>query len=171
MTDPEILPLAADKATRRTWRTVLAVAAVGVVLVVVVAYAGRRAIAREALTGWLTSQGVESEVAFSTFGPGGFTGTLRIGPAASPDLTAQVAEVRYGLTGWWAGKPFGATVTSVRLVRPVIKARWTDGRLSLGALDPLIDTLRKRPPRPDARQPAIVVEDARLRLDTDYGPL
>lgn len=171
MTDPEILPLAADKAMRRTWRTVLAVAAVGVVLVVVVAYAGRRAIAREALTGWLTSQGVESEVAFSTFGPGGFTGTLRIGPAASPDLTAQVAEVRYGLTGWWAGKPFGATVTSVRLVRPVIKARWTDGRLSLGALDPLIDTLRKRPPRPDARQPAIVVEDARLRLDTDYGPL
>lgn len=136
MTDPEILPLAADKATRRTWRTVLVLAAVAVVLVMAAAYAGRRAIAREALTGWLKSQGVESEVAFSTFGPGGFTGTLRIGPAANPDLTAQVAEVRYGFTGWWAGKPFGATVTSVRLVRPAIKGRWTDGRLTLGALDP-----------------------------------
>ena len=140
-------------------------------LVMAAAYAGRRAIAREALTGWLRSQGVESQVSFSTFGPGGFTGTLRIGPAANPDLTAQVAEVRYGLIGWWAGQPFGATVTSVRLVRPVIKGRWKDGRLTLGALDPLIDTLRKRPPRPDARQPRIVVEDARLRLDTDHGPL
>ena len=171
MTDPEILPLAADKATRRTWRTVLVLVAVAVVLVMAAAYAGRRAIAREALTGWLRSHGVESQVAFSTFGPGGFTGTLRIGPAANPDLTAQVAEVRYGLTGWWAGKPFGATVTSVRLVHPVIKGRWKEGRLTLGALDPLVDTLRKRPPRPDARQPRIVVEDARLRLDTDYGPL
>ena len=171
MTDPEILPLATDKAVRRTWRTVLVVGAVLALVLVALAYAGRRALAREALTGWLRSQGVESEVAFSTFGPGRFTGTLRIGPAANPDLTAQVAEVRYGLTGWWAGKPFGATVTSVRLVRPVIKGRWTDGRLALGELDPLIATLRKRPPRPDARQPRIVVEDARLRLDTDYGPL
>ncbi|CAN5689938.1 YdbH domain-containing protein [soil metagenome] len=167
MTDPEILPLTAQ----RTWRTALVLLAVAVLLAMAAAYAGRRALAREALTGWLRSQGVESEVAFSTFGPGGFTGTLRIGPAAHPDLTAQVAEVRYGLTGWWAGKPFGATVTSVRLVRPVIKARWTAGRLSLGELDPLIATLRKRPPSPDARQPRIVVEDARLRLDTDYGPL
>ncbi|WP_340644932.1 YdbH domain-containing protein [Phenylobacterium sp.] len=171
MTDPEIIPLATAKATRRTWRTVLVLAGVTVALILVVAYGGRRVIAREALTGWLRSQGVESQVAFATFGPGGFTGTLRIGPAANPDLTAQVAEVRYGLTGWWAGKPFGATVTAVRLVRPVIKGRWTNGRLSLGALDPLIETLRKRPPRPDARQPRIVVEDARLRLDTDYGPL
>ncbi|MBR7621523.1 YdbH domain-containing protein [Phenylobacterium sp. 20VBR1] len=171
MTDPEILPLAADKATRRTWRTVLVLTALVVLLVMSLLYAGRRVIAREALTGWLRSQGVESEVTFSTFGPGGFTGTLRIGPATKPDLIAQVAEVRYGLTGWWAGKPFGATVTSVRLVRPVIKGRWTDGRLSLGELDPLIASLRKRPPRSDARQPRIVVEDARLRLDTDYGPL
>lgn len=165
MTDPEILPLAADKATRRTWRTVLVLAAVAVVLVMAAAYAGRRVIAREALTGWLRSQGVESQVAFSTFGPGGFTGTLRIGPAADPDLTAEVAEVRYGLS------LSGATVTSVRLVRPVIKGRWHDGRLTLGALDPLIANLRKRPPRPDARQPAITVEDARLRLVTDDGTL
>lgn len=139
--------------------------AVAVVLILAAAYAGRRALAREALTGWLRSQGVESQVAFSTFGPGGFTGTLRIGPAADPDLTAQVAEVRYGLT------LSGVTVTSVRLVRPVIKGRWTDGRLTLGELDPLIANLRKRPPNPDARQPAIAIDDARLRLDTDYGTL
>ena len=171
MTDPEILPLTASKAARRTWRIVLAAGVVLVLGLMAIAYAGRRAVAREALTGWLRSQGMDSEVAFSTFGPGGFTGTLRIGPAADPDLTAQVAEVRYGLTGWWAGKPFGATVTSVRLVHPAIKGRWKDGRLSLGELDPLIAALRERPPRPDARQPRIVVEDARLRLDTDYGPL
>lgn len=164
MTDPAIIP-------RRTWRTVLVLAVVALVLVTALAYAGRRIIAREALTGWLRSQGVESEVLFSTFGPGGFTGTLRIGPAAHPDLTAQVAEVRYGLTGWWAGKPFGVTVTSIRLVSPVIHGRWRAGRLTLGELDPLIEALRKRPPRPDTRQPAIAIENARLRLDTDYGAL
>ncbi|MES2341367.1 MAG: YdbH domain-containing protein [Pseudomonadota bacterium] len=164
MTDPAIIP-------RRTWRTVLILAVVALVLVMALAYAGRRIIAREALTGWLRSQGVESQVAFSTFGPGGFTGTLRIGPAANPDLTAQVAEVRYGLTGWWAGKPFGVTVTSIRLASPVIHGRWRAGRLTLGELDPLIEALRKRPPRPDTRQPAIAIENARLRLDTDYGPL
>src|SRR3546814_7887720 len=44
-----------------------------------------------------------------------------------------------------------------------------DGKLSLGVLDPLIEELRKRPPRPDAAKPRIVVDDGTLLLTTDYG--
>ena len=43
MTDPATHP-------RRTWRTVLVVTAVAVALVLAATYAGRRALAREALT-------------------------------------------------------------------------------------------------------------------------
>jgi hypothetical protein len=132
-------------------------------------YAARRTIAREALTGWLRDQGVESEVTFQTFDPGGLSGSLRIGPASRPDLTAEVAEIRYDLLGFWNGRPLGARVTEVRLVNPVLQGRLRDGKLSLGSLDPLIDKLRSQPPKPDQGQPKILVEGGRLRLDTDYG--
>jgi hypothetical protein len=136
---------------------------------VITLYATRRAIARDALTGWLRDQGVESEVTFQTFDPGGLSGALRIGPAAHPDLTAEVAEIHYDLLGFWNGRAFGARVTEVRLVNPVLRGRWHAGKLSLGSLDPLIEKLRSQPPKPDQGQPKILVEGGRLHLDTDYG--
>lgn len=135
------------------------------------AYAARRTLARDALVGWLKSQGVQSQVAFKAFDPGGFSGALSIGPAGDPDFTAEVAEIHYDLLGFWTGDAFGARATSIHLVRPMLKARWQDGRLSFGALDPLIDKLRKRPAQPLGALPDVAVEQARLRLDTDYGRL
>jgi hypothetical protein len=132
-------------------------------------YAARRAIARDALTGWLRDQGIESEVTFETFDPGGLSGALRIGPAARPDLTAEVAEIKYDLLGFWNGRALGARVTEVRLVNPVLRGRWHAGKLSLGSLDPLIEKLQSQPPKPDHGQPKILVEGGRLHLDTDYG--
>lgn len=149
----------------------MAVVLLAVLAVALTLYATRRAIAREALTSWLRSQGIESEVTFQAFDPGGFSAALRVGPAAHPDMTAEVAEVRYDLLGFWNGRSLGARVTEVRLVNPTLRGRWRDGRLSLGSLDPLIEQLRKQPPRPDQGQPKIVVEGGRLHLDTDYGPL
>lgn len=150
----------------------MATAVLLVLLAVAIAlYAARRAIAREALTGWLRDQGVESQVTFETFDPGGLSGALRIGPAARPDLTAEVAEINYDLLGFWNGRPFGARVTQVRLVNPVLHGRWHAGKLSLGSLDPLIEKLRSQPPNPDQGQPRILVEGGRLRLDTDYGAI
>lgn len=142
----------------------MAVVLLAVLAVALTLYATRRAIAREALTGWLRSQGIESEVTFQAFDPGGFSAALRVGPAAHPDMTAEVAEVRYDLLGFWNGRALGARVTEVRLVNPTLRARWRDGRLSLGSLDPLIEQLRKQPPRPDQGQPKIVVEGGRLHL-------
>jgi hypothetical protein len=156
---------------RRSWPIVLAVVALAILIAALVAYAARRTLARDALTGWLKAQGVESQVAFQAFDPGGFSGALRIGPAGDPDFTAEVAEIHYDLLGFWTGDAFGARPTSIRLVRPMLKARWRNGRLSFGALDPLIDKLRRRPAQPLGSLPDVAVEQARLRLDTDQGRL
>ena len=155
----------------RRWRPVLAILLLAGVAAGATVYAARKTLARDALVGWLRDQGIESEVAFQAFDPGGFSGALRVGPAKDPDLTAEVAEVRYDLLGFWNGEPLGARVTEVRLLNPTIHGRWHDGKLSLGSLDPLIEKLRKQPPHKDKAQPKIEVDGATLRLDTDYGPL
>lgn len=132
-------------------------------------YGARRTLARDALIGWLEARGIESEVEFSTFDLGAVDGRLRIGPRRDPDVVAELAEVRYGLTGFWNGEPFGIAVTSVRLVRPVVKASFKDGEFSLGSLDPLVEEFSRRPPQPDRAKPRIVIEGGRIALDTDYG--
>ncbi len=163
-------PQTPQRRTRR-WRPVLAVVLLAGAASAATLYAARRTIAREALVGWLHGQGIESEVAFQAFDANGFSGSLRIGPAAHPDLTAEVAEIHYDLLGFWNGQPFGARVTKVRLLNPTVHGRWHAGRLSLGSLDPLIEKARKQPPRKDKTQPKIEVDGATLTLDTDYGPL
>lgn len=128
-------------------------------------YAARRNLAREALTGWLESKGIASEAQVESFGPAGATARLRIGDPRNPDVTVERAEVQYGLRG------LGLEVRSVRLVRPVVRARLQGGKFSVGSLDPLIEEFRRRPPKPDARKPRIEIDDGVLLLATDYGPL
>jgi len=132
-------------------------------------YGARNYIAREALIGWLRDRGVPAQADLSGLGLGGVAGRIVVGPPNDPDFTVEHSEVAYGLTGFWSGEPFGLNIRSVRLVRPVVKARLVKGRLSFGALDPLIAEFRRHPPRPDARQPLIRVEGGRLNLATDYG--
>ncbi|WP_332771538.1 intermembrane phospholipid transport protein YdbH family protein [Phenylobacterium sp.] len=144
---------------------------VAVILALAAAYAARRALAREALVGWLEARGVPASVEFRDFDLGAFAARLRLGPERDADVTAELAEVRYGFTGFWSGEPFGVRITSVVLHRPVIKASLKGGKLSLGSLDPVIEELTRRPPRPDVRQPEIRVREGVLRLATDYGPV
>ena len=154
---------------RRPWRWLglAVVLAAGVALGV--SYLERRILARELVTGWLRQQGVESEIAFKAFGPNGLSGTLRIGPADDPDLTADLVQVQYGLPMFWSGKSIH--VTAIRLIHPRLKGRWHDGRLSLGSLDPLVQRLLKLAPDPTWQPPEIILEDGTLRLTTDYGPI
>lgn len=144
---------------------------VAVVLALAAAYAARRALAREALIGWLEARGVPAAVEFREVELGRLAARLRIGSERQPDVTAELAEVRYGFTGFWSGQPLGVELTSVTLHSPVIRARYGAGKLSLGSLDPVIEEFLKKPPRPEARQPQVKVVDGVLRLDTDYGPL
>lgn len=159
--------------SRRGLPRLLAAAALaivlGILLLAMALYLARREIARQAVTDWLRSRGIASESSFEEIGPGRLVGRIRIGPVDTPDLVVERAEVTYSLAGLIGGK--GVQVTSVRLVRPVLRASWRGGRLSVGALDPLIADLRRRPPTPGAPSPAVRIDQGVLLLATDYGPL
>lgn len=140
-------------------------AAVVVLLALLVLYAARKAIVREALLGWLQARGIAADAQIDSLGLSGAAARVRIGDPRAPDFTAERVEVAYGLKG------FGLDVHSVTLTRPLLRARLHDGRLSAGSLDPLIAEFRRKPPQPDATKPTIVMRGGRLLLTTDYGPL
>lgn len=146
-----------------------------VALVAVVAgtsvYVTRRIIAREILIGWLEARGIPAEVQFRRFEFGGFSARVRVGAERDPDVTADLVEIHYGLTGFWAGRPLGIEVASVTLHRPIVRASLKGGKFSLGSLDPLIEEFAKRPPQAGAPKPRIEVREGVVRLATDYGPL
>lgn len=144
-----------------------ALAVVGVVVLVALLFTwlNRRTLARDALTGWLESQGVPARAEVLALGPDTFTARLSIGDPRRPDFAADAVDVRYRIG------PAGVELVSVTLRNPVLRAQLKADGLHVGALDPLIQDFLKRPPKPDAAQPRIVVERGVLRLATDYGPL
>lgn len=152
-------------AKSRPVRVILVI--VGVVLMVAVALAwlNRRTLAREALTGWLRSKGVASDAQVEAIGPSAFTARLRIGDPRNPDFVAERVEVRYRV------RITGLEVISVTLRKPVLRAQLRQGQLKVGALDPLVQEFLRRPPKPDATQPRIQIDDGVLMLATDYGPM
>lgn len=141
-----------------------------VLVVSLTAYAARREIARQALIGWLLEHGVEAEVRFERFDPNGLIASIRAGDPDDPDLTVERAEVDYELGMPWSGG-FAVRPTRIRLVRPEVHAQLVDGKLSLGALDPIIEDFTSRPPSPDRTSPTLLIEDGRLRLQTRGGRL
>lgn len=160
----------ARKAARRT-RLAIAFGIVAVLLLVLAAgaYLARRAIARQAAAGWLEQRGVEAQVEFQRLTPTGLVARVRAGPRNDPDLVVERVEVTYDILKFRRGRWLGPQVSAVRLVRPVVKARLNDGKLSFGSLDPVIDEFRRRPPQPDAAKPRILVEEGQLRLLADFG--
>ncbi len=159
---------------RRTVRKILVVLAVVLIilsLLIAVAWLNRRVAARELLVGWLHQRGIQAEVEIERLELNGFVGKVRIGDAANPDVTVERVEVDYALALPWSQTGMGVTPSRIRLVRPVARASWKDGRLSFGSLDPLIEEFTGKPPQPDSRSPLVIVETGRLRLDTEHGPL
>src|SRR5690606_8497722 len=80
-------------------------------------------------------------------------------------------EVDYAIGAPWSKAGLGVTPSRIRLVRPVLRASYRNGEFSLGSLDPLVERFTGRPPRPDVRGPPVLVEQGRVRLDTEYGPV
>lgn len=132
-------------------------------------YLARLAIARDVLSGWLRDRGVQSDLSFDTFGLGGLSGAMRVGPTDKPALTVDRMEVDYRWGGFWSGDPFGLQVRSVRLIRPILHGTWTDKGLSLGPLDRVIAEVLKNPP--PEHQPAVKIEDGLMVLASPYGAL
>lgn len=149
----------------RTLLRILAVLGVALLIAATVAWLNRKVLAREALTGWLRSKGVAAEAQVEAFGPDVFTARLRIGDPNAPDFVAERAEVRY------RARITGIEVVSVTLRKPQLRAQLRQDGLHVGALDPLVQDFLRRPPRPNARQPLIRIDDGVLMLTTDYGPV
>ncbi|MFC5389444.1 YdbH domain-containing protein [Brevundimonas bullata] len=159
---------------RSAVRTALIVLLIGVLLLIVLAaalYLNRRAAARELLVGWLDRKGIDADVEVEQLEIDGFVGKISIGDPRNPDFKVERVEVDYVLGLPWSKAGLGVTPSRIRLIRPLVRASWKDGELSLGSLDPLVKEFTAKPPRPDQRAPLVIIEGGRARIDTEYGPL
>ena len=154
-------------------RLLLAVGVAACILLVLIGllYLNRRAATRQILIGWLERQGVPADMEIERVELDGLVASIRIGDPRNPDAVVERVEVDYAIGAPWSKAGLGLSPTRIRLVRPVLRASFRDGKFSLGSLDPLVDRFTGRPPRPDARGPVVLVEQGRVRLDTDYGPV
>jgi len=134
-------------------------------------YLNRRAAARDVLVGWLDQRGIQADVEVERIELDGFVGRIRIGDPRNPDVTVERVEVDYAVALPWSKTGLGVTPSRIRLVRPVMRASWKDGKLSLGSLDPLVKEFTGGPPRPDSRSPLVIIEGGQATLDTEYGPV
>ena len=134
-------------------------------------YLNRRAATRQVLVGWLERQGIPADVDIERVELDGLVASIRIGDPRNPDAVVERVEVDYAIGAPWSKAGLGITPSRIRLVRPVLRASFRDGELSFGSLDPLVERFTGRPPRPDARGPLVLIEQGRVRLDTEYGPV
>ena len=127
-----------------------------------VLWMSRERIAEDFIAGQLADYGIEATYEIERIG--GRRQVLRnvvVGDARRPDLTVERAEIllRYGF-----GVP---RIAEVRLVRPRLFGTYRGGKLSFGALDPVIFTGEEAPFEfPDMR---LQVVDGRALLESDYG--
>ncbi|SFS35110.1 intermembrane phospholipid transport protein YdbH family protein [Brevundimonas viscosa] len=143
----------------------------GVLLVLIaLLYLNRRAATRQVLVGWLEQQGIEAEMEVERVEIDSLVASLRVGDADDPDVVVERVEVDFSIGAPWSAQGLGVTPGRIRLLRPVVRARLADGKLSFGSLDPLIERFAARPPRPDVRGPLVLVERGVVRLATDFGP-
>tara|TARA_R110000868_G_scaffold388407_3_gene657288 strand:+ start:6386 stop:9550 length:3165 start_codon:yes stop_codon:yes gene_type:complete len=157
-------------ATGRGGRIAVGLAA-GLLILLAALYLNKRAVTRQVLVGWLESQGIDADVAVERVTLDGIIARVRLGDPANPDLVVDRVEVDYGITLPWSSGGAGLTPDRIRLVRPVVRARWQDGKLSFGSLDPLIADVMARPPSDATPGPRILVEGGQVRLTTDQGPV
>jgi hypothetical protein len=128
------------------------------------AWINRKQIADNWIGSQLASRGINATYQIERIG--GRRQVLRnlvVGDPRHPDLTVEQAEVFVRLR-------FGfPAISEVRLVRPRLYGTYRNGKLSFGALDPLIFTGEKKPFEfPDF---ALRVTDGRALLESDYGPI
>jgi hypothetical protein len=160
----------APRRRRRVAAARVAVAVLAILLVLALAaWLGRRTLAREAVVFWLERRGVEADVRVDRLELNGMVGAVTLGDPDAPQVTAPRVEIDWTVGAPWRAGGMGPTPTRVRLVAPVVRARWTGRRLSFGRLDPLIDEFARRPARTDQVGPVILMEKATVRLDSDWG--
>ncbi|WP_374273887.1 YdbH domain-containing protein [Brevundimonas sp.] len=141
------------------------------ILATTVLWLARREAARQLLVGWLEDRGVAADIQVETVEFDRFVGRIVIGDPANPDVRVERVEVDYVVGVPWSSVGLGVTPSRIRLVRPMVRASWREGRLSFGSLDPIVEEFTQRPPDPTQRGPIVLIEQGEARLETEYGPV
>lgn len=151
---------------RRSGLRIGCLASLGTALILLIGFAviwaNRERIADNYIADQLASRGIAATYEIESIG--GRRQVLRnivVGDPERPDLTIERVEVlirpRFGFPA----------ISEIRLVRPRLYGRYRGGKLSFGALDPLIFGGPEKPFEfPDL---ALRVTDGRALLDSDYG--
>lgn len=159
----------------RRWARRLLAGLVGLLILIVLAasvlWLARREAARQILVGWLEDRGVAAQVQVESIELDRFVGRIVIGDPNNPDVQVERVEVDYVVGAPWSRAGLGVTPSRIRLVRPLVRASWREGRLSFGSLDPIVEEFSKRPPDPSRRGPIVLIEGGEARLETEYGPV
>ncbi len=131
---------------------------------VAIVWSNRESIADDVIAGELAKRGIQASYKIEQISPDHeVLRDLVVGDPRRPDLTVERAEV---LIRYRFGYP---RIGEIRLVRPRLYGTYLKGKLSFGALDPLIFTGEKAPfELPDMR---LKVTDGRALLESDYGPI
>lgn len=132
-------------------------------------YLNRRAVAQHVLVSWLAGRGIDSDVAIERFERDEFVARIRLGARTAPEASVEKVGIAYTLSLPWSTAGFGLELNQVRLQRPVIKAVWHDGKLTLGSIDVLLRDFLDAPASAAGVGPEILVEAAELQLTTDHG--
>lgn len=126
------------------------------------AWLARGRIAAHAIDAYLAENGVPATYEFVSLSPREqVIANLVIGDPARPDLTVRRMTITLG-AGW-----HGPEVRAVRVEGARLYAGLRGGRVSLGALDPLVFTQSDAPPRLPAID--LALRDARALVESDYG--
>ena len=147
----------------RRWRSRIALGGAVVALAAgSVAWLDRERIAGDFIDDYLRENGVAATYDIIAIGPETqVIENLVVGDPARPDLTARRMVVELGV-GW-----AGPEIRSVRLEGARLYGSYRGGKFSLGALDPLVFTNSKEPPRLPAIDLTLV--DGRALIASDYG--
>ncbi|ADU12579.1 intermembrane phospholipid transport protein YdbH family protein [Asticcacaulis excentricus] len=131
----------------------------------VIAYAARKDIAREVAQGWLRSNDIPSELRIDTLSFDHVSGRIVLGEAGRPDLKIERFDIDYELNLWQLGQPL-TRLKRIHLVKPELSFSYDKKGLGFGRLDRLLKGGGGGGgPLPEE----ILVEDARIRVRTDYG--
>lgn len=155
------------RASSWLWLSLWGVAALGIV-----GYAARKEIAAEVIQGWLKGQGVQAaRLKLDALNLNHASGALFIGNATTPEFSIGRFDIDYSLQPFVGGGQPLARVRRIHLMHPLVQFSVKDGRLNFGSLDKLVQSALTAPPSNSVPPDSIVIEDATVRVTTDYGLL